>query len=178
MEALRKIQPLVCGNPCWSGSVALEEVLSEARQRQRRDPHAMCTKTLKVTRQHATFFPPPQPHTHIRTRGCGGTQKDTRWRWMLSESHAVKKRSTFPKNVPDPSTATLICCAISVVRVVISCHQSQNKDIWHRNTLQGWLYKEANTTGRNRNKTSSIVSSTKCFGCSGQLWNRVAGDLI
>lgn len=52
MEAQRKIQPLVCGNPCWSGSVALEEVLSEARQRQRQDPHAMCTKMLKVTRQH------------------------------------------------------------------------------------------------------------------------------
>ncbi|TNN39676.1 hypothetical protein EYF80_050153 [Liparis tanakae] len=32
MEAQRKIQPPVCGNPCWSGSVALEEVLSEARQ--------------------------------------------------------------------------------------------------------------------------------------------------
>lgn len=51
MGAKREIQVLVCGNPCWSGSVALEEVLSEARQRQRRDSHAMCTTTLKVTQQ-------------------------------------------------------------------------------------------------------------------------------
>lgn len=39
MEALRKIQALVCGNPCWSESVSLQEVLSEAHQRRRQDPH-------------------------------------------------------------------------------------------------------------------------------------------
>ena len=79
MEAQRKIQLLVCGNPCWSGSVALEEVLSEARQRQRRDPHAMCTKTLKVTRQHK-FTSRDLTHTHTHTlaqkeKGVAGDTK-------------------------------------------------------------------------------------------------------
>lgn len=94
MEAQRKIQPLVCGNPCWSGSVALEEVLSEARQRQRRDPHAMCTKTLKVTRQHKFTN-----HTLAYTL----TQRK-RWNTkrhilivITGKSCAVKKGSSFLK---------------------------------------------------------------------------------
>lgn len=66
MEAQR---PLVCGNPCWSGSVALEEVLSEAHQRQRRDPHAMCTKTLKVTWQHKFTNHTHKGHTSIVITG-------------------------------------------------------------------------------------------------------------
>lgn len=41
---LRTIQPLACGNPSRSESVALEELLSEARQRRRRDPHAVAPK--------------------------------------------------------------------------------------------------------------------------------------
>lgn len=80
MEAQRKIQPLVCGNPCWSGSVALEEVLSEARQRQRRDPHAMCTKTLKVTRQHkftSRDLTHTHTHSHKKKKVLQVTQRDT-----------------------------------------------------------------------------------------------------
>lgn len=96
MEAQRKIQPLVCGNPCWSGSVALEEVLSEARQRQRRDPHAMCTKTLKVTRQHK-FTKHTLARTHRHKRGDAGARRDTLLIAIAGESRAVKKGSPVLK---------------------------------------------------------------------------------
>lgn len=104
MEAQRKIQPLVCGNPCWSGSVALEEVLSEARQRQRRDPP--CHVHLKRSRWPAnTNSPVATCHTHTRThtkkkkKAVQVTQRDTLWLWSVGESRAAKKGS-LPENVP------------------------------------------------------------------------------
>ena len=102
MEAQRKIQPLVCGNPCWSGSVALEEVLSEARQRQRRDPP--CHVHQNAQGDPPTQIHQPRPHIHTRTKkkkkkGLQVTQRDTLWLWSVGESRAAKKGS-FPENVP------------------------------------------------------------------------------
>lgn len=141
MEAQRKIQPLVCGNPCWSGSVALEEVLSEARQRQRRDPP--CHVHLKRSRWPAnTNSPVATCHTHTRTH-TPKKKKPCRWH---KETHfdcdrlakaALQRRDLFLKmfpNVSRLSRANLMRCPPGSLRWALV--YSEKEEIWGKNQLE------------------------------------------